>query len=60
MISQINRPSLFALMVLIVYSANSSADISAWRGIRPRYPEIDIEAKGIKILSLTRRRGAVR
>ena len=27
--------------------------ISARRGVRPRYPDIDIEAKGVKVLLLT-------
>lgn len=54
-------PRPYAAALLLDYILSEPAQrifseegrISARRGVRPRYPEIDIEAKGIKILLLT-------
>ena len=54
-------PRPYAAALLLDYILSEPAQkifaeggrISARRGIRPRYPDIDIEAKGIKILLLT-------
>jgi iron(III) transport system substrate-binding protein len=53
------RPYAAALLLDYILSEpaqkifSEAGRISARRGIRPRYPEIDIEGKGIKILLLT-------
>ncbi len=56
-----NTPRPYAAALLLDYILSEPAQkifseggrISARRGVRPRYPEIDIEAKGIKVLLLT-------
>lgn len=54
-------PRPYAAALLLDYILSEPAQkifseggrISARRGIRPRYPEIDLEAKGVKVLLLT-------
>jgi iron(III) transport system substrate-binding protein len=56
-----NTPRPYAAALLLDYILSEPAQkifseggrISARRGVRPRYPEIDIEARGIKVLLLT-------
>ncbi|HEY7220046.1 MAG TPA: extracellular solute-binding protein, partial [Candidatus Binatia bacterium] len=53
------RPCAAALLLDYILSEpaqkifSAGGRISARRGVRPRYPELDLEAKGVKILLLT-------